>query len=376
MGLYKREIELRAKGFDALKIFLLESWVSCCNLLLTIISKFLFKKLSADVQSSKHVLVFRTGSIGDSVCALPAIAAINKYFKDASITILTNGSLTNQLSLTALLQKKYFHHAIDYSSLNTKQLLYLLKEKKFDIVIQLPQQHASIFKQIRDMFFFKLAGVKYGFGWKKTSTLLFKKVQEQYIVQSNEAETLLGILKENGIAYSGEIRFPLAIEENDEVLVLKLLAESGISINDQKLAAIVIGAKRVQNRWPLNYFKEVVQFLVNSSFKVILIGGKDDYSNAQTLTGNNVFNFCGKLSTLQSAAILAVCNFCISNDTGPMHLAYAVDTPVLSIFSSRDFPGRWFPPANKVNKVFRSNNISCSLCLSENCTDNICMKAI
>ncbi|MFX5957059.1 glycosyltransferase family 9 protein, partial [Acinetobacter baumannii] len=80
-------------------------------------------------------------------------------------------------------------------------------------------------------------------------------------------------------AYSGEIRFPLAIEENDEVLVLKLLAESGISINDQKLAAIVIGAKRVQNRWPLNYFKEVVQFLVNSSFKVILIGGKDDYSN-------------------------------------------------------------------------------------------------
>jgi heptosyltransferase-3 len=46
----------------------------------------------------------------------------------------------------------------------------------------------------------------------------------------------------------------------------------------------------------------------------------------------------------------------ISNDTGPMHLSYAVGTPVIALFSSRDFPGIWYPPQDGYNVVIRAKS--------------------
>lgn len=59
-----------------------------------------------------------------------------------------------------------------------------------------------------------------------------------------------------------------------------------------------------------------------------------------------------------------------------MHLAYTTNIPLIALFSSRDFSKRWFPPAANQNVVFRTENIACSLCLSDNCKDNKCMKMI
>ncbi len=87
-----------------------------------------------------------------------------------------------------------------------------------------------------------------------------------------------------------------------------------------------------------------------------------------------VVSFAGKLTPIQSSVLLSRCFLAISNDTGPMHLSYAVGTPVLGIFSSRDFQQKWFPP--KGNIALRNNLVPCSLCFSEVCADNICMKGI
>ncbi len=57
-----------------------------------------------------------------------------------------------------------------------------------------------------------------------------------------------------------------------------------------------------------------------------------------------------------------------------MHLSYAVGTPVIGIFSSRDFQKKWFPPEGNI--ALRNNNVPCSLCFSETCNNNICMQGI
>jgi ADP-heptose:LPS heptosyltransferase len=59
-----------------------------------------------------------------------------------------------------------------------------------------------------------------------------------------------------------------------------------------------------------------------------------------------------------------------------MHLAYAVGTPLIAIFSSRDYAGKWFPPANEKNIVFRNNDVYCSGCFSDECNNNLCIKEI
>jgi heptosyltransferase-2 len=70
------------------------------------------------------------------------------------------------------------------------------------------------------------------------------------------------------------------------------------------------------------------------------------------------------------------CKVVVSNDTGPMHLAYAAGTPVVALFSSRDYPEHWFPPENSGNTTLRLYDVHCSICLSDTCTNNICMKRI
>ena len=90
---------------------------------------------------------------------------------------------------------------------------------------------------------------------------------------------------------------------------------------------------------------------------------------------DNLIDCTGMFSPIQSGLALTKCEFVISNDTGPMHLAYTMGVKVIALFSSRDYPGLWFPPTDK-NIVLRSSNIKCSICLLESCSDNICMQAI
>ena len=64
----------------------------------------------------------------------------------------------------------------------------------------------------------------------------------------------------------------------------------------------------------------------------------------------------------------------LTNDTGTMHLAVAVRTPCVAIFSARDFPGKWIPWGNN-HKVIRKNP-DCAICFADDCQNNICMSEI
>mgnify|MGYP000235851713 CR=1 FL=1 len=148
------------------------------------------------------------------------------------------------------------------------------------------------------------------------------------------------------------------------------------NLNEDKYIAVVVGAKRKQNRWPIEYFQEVIEYIIENGYKVLLIGGVADVEITRNLKVNeNTILFCGKLTPLESASILKLCKLTITNDTGPMHISYAVDTPVVALFSARDFQNKWYPPKDK-GVVFRDNSIECRICLSEICKNNKCMKSI
>ncbi|HMN25567.1 MAG TPA: glycosyltransferase family 9 protein, partial [Ignavibacteriaceae bacterium] len=138
--------------------------------------------------------------------------------------------------------------------------------------------------------------------------------------------------------------------------------EGGISENMQHNVGLVVGAKRPQNRWPIEYFKEVAEYLLDKKYNILLFGGPEDYELAEQIKGERVFNFCGKLSPLETAEMMKYCN--------------AVGTPLIAIFSSRDYAGKWFPPVNEKNIVFRNNDVYCSGCFSDECNNNLCIKEI
>jgi len=336
------------------------------------------------INQAKKIIIFRTGSLGDSVCALPAIYSIRKNFPDAQIDILTNAGAENLVSLGALIDRTIVNEIINYFGMAKTQLFKLLKDRKYDLFIQLPQYDAGFERQIRDIFIAKALGVKYAFGWQVDSTWFLAKYQSKLISFENERDRLLRILEKNGLKSYGLV-FPLGI--SDEIkskirnVTLSLPARRGGSkgdteLNTNKNVGMVVGAKRPQNRWPIEYFKEVADYLLKQNKNILLFGGQEDFELAEKIKGDKVFNFCGKLSPLETAEMMKYCKLIISNDTGPMHLAYAVGTPLIAIFSSRDYAGKWFPPEDGENIILRNDIILCTDCFDSCKRSNECLKKI
>jgi ADP-heptose:LPS heptosyltransferase len=343
---------------------------SILNFILGVFQKILFR--NNDILSAKRILIFRTGSMGDSICALPAINSIHKNFPEAEIDILTNAGAENLVSLGALIDRSLVNEVIDYFGLEKKELAEKLKQKHYDLFIQLPQDQATITRQIRDMFIAKFLGIKNAFGWEIASTRFLAKWQARLITFVNERDRLLNILEQNGLKNYG-MEFPLGITEEIRSVVERLIEDKRLKEKD-KIVGMVVGAKREQNRWPIEYYKEVAHYLINDGYNILLFGGQEDLSLAYQIEAKNVYNFCGKLKPLESAELMKHCKLIISNDSGPMHLAYAVDTPVITIFSSRDYANKWFPPENNI--TLRNNKELCIECFDTCKKQNECIKNI
>ncbi|MCB9307751.1 MAG: glycosyltransferase family 9 protein [Lewinellaceae bacterium] len=225
------------------------------------------------------------------------------------------------------------------------------------------------------MIFFRFfIGIRSGFGWQHSRVLFFRKIQEKYLRYADERQRLNGILERNGVVKRRKDQFPFHIENHDRQKVGQVLEQ--VLYPELPAIGMVVGAKRPQNRWPVSYFNEVVRHF-SSTHNIYLFGGPEDQALVKPLIGHpNVYSFCGTLTPVQTGLFMQKCHLILSNDTGPMHIAYAFGAPVVAIFSNRDFPGRWYPPDESQHTVIRAKDIACTVCLSETCGDNICMKKI
>jgi heptosyltransferase-3 len=336
------------------------------NALINVLRFMLFRKSSAPTK----ILLFRTGSIGDNICALPSIAAVRKTFPSAQLHILTNAGGSNLVSLQHLLHEDYHNRIIDYQGYNARQLFKVIKKEKYDLIIELPQDQARLKPQVRNMIFFRLAGIRSGIGWQVNTIFSFRQVQEKKMSFISERERLLKLLAKHNI-HGEDLIFPLR-STADDIRVVDTFLER---LPSKKIVALVPGAKRLQNRYPFERFQALASWLLEKNYAVLIIGGPEDVERGTELSAvAGTFDATGKFTPAQSAIALSRCLLTISNDTGPMHLSYAVGTPVIGLFSSRDFQEKWFPPSGNI--ALRNYNVHCSLCFSETCMNNICMQGI
>src|SRR5262249_21962501 len=116
------------------------------------------------------------------------------------------------------------------------------------------------------------------------------------------------------------------------------------------------GSKMPAKRWPLDRFAAVGKRLIHE-FDVwpVVFGGAEDQPDAERLLAEwgRGYNAAGGLSVRGAALALKRCLLYVGNDTGTMHLAAAVGTPCVAVFSARDWPGRWYPYGSG-HRVFRS----------------------
>ena len=367
--------EIKIDSLSRIKLSLLFFLFISKNTIIDIFINLFFKKN----KSPKKILIFRIGSIGDGICAIPAIMNIKANFPNSHIDLLTStGKVKGLVSLENLLSPQYYDSIINYDDKSWFDLTHILISNRYNLVIHLTQQGTGLFKSLRDIFYFKfIIRVKSAFGWGVSTINIFKKTQNKFVVFDSERTRLNKILvHQYGLTLFTNHKFSFPITQNDKIFIEELFLET---IKEKKLShiAIVVGANRSSNRWPILYFREVIKEF-SSSYNIIIIGGKEDNLLANSIIDlPNTYSFCGKTTPIQSGLVLQKCLLTISNDTGPMHLSYAFGTPVVAIFSNRDYPYLWYPPNNNFNFVHRSKNIKCAICLSEVCfNNNLCMTNI
>ena len=331
----------------------------------------LFEKIH-DSSDIKVVMILRNGSIGDSICSLPSINDIKLNFPNARLILLVNSN--NNISLKNIVHPDLFDEILDYKDLNLKQLVLKIKSFNIDLFVDLSQDLASYRVQLRNLLFVRYLGIRHGFGWSVSTIKFAKRIQAKCISFENEIDRLSSVLKFNNVEISNNKEFPINLNINRR----KILNVMGESRFHKMIIVIAVGANRKSNRWPIENFKELTSLILFNypESRVILVGGSDDraLSNKIDIRSNQLINCCGKLNINETMHLIGKSRLCICNDSGLMHVSYAVKTPVIALISSWQYEGKWHPMPN-YSKVIRKN-VSCSLCYKWDCKDNICMSSI
>ena len=354
---------------ESLKIQLSLLFLHWNNSIIWLVSKLLFhSKIPAN---PKKMLIYRWGSIGDCICSLPAIHNIKIHYPNSIIDIENNCPDSNIPFMKLLLNYKYYQHIINSGRLPRNIYYSILKEKKYDIYFMLLGSKYSLIPILKRMLFIRLAGIKCMIGQEAKFVPFFRKTQAKFFNFETVTNNILNSLNKNGIPHSPPNQYPLNINEFDEKVVRQMI--SNIDSNKKNIA-LSIGGSADYKKWPIENYQAIADYL-SPNFNVFVIGGKEDFEKGNQL--KNVHNFCGKVTLMQSAVLMRFCILTVSNDTGPMHLSYAIGTPVIGLFSNWDFPNTWHPPKDEFNVALRAENIPCEVCLVEQCpNNNLCINEI
>ncbi len=120
-------------------------------------------------------------------------------------------------------------------------------------------------------------------------------------------------------------------------------------------------------RWPISYFAELAQRLQAKGYAVWLVGSAKDKEVSEkiiALGNSSCRNLCGETDLSDAIALLACASLVVSNDSGLMHIAAALDRPMLAIFGSSS--PQFTPPLSKQAQVIKLE-ISCSPCFKREC---------
>jgi heptosyltransferase-2 len=124
-------------------------------------------------------------------------------------------------------------------------------------------------------------------------------------------------------------------------------------------------------RWPAAYFAVLAQSILNAkpAASLVLLGSPSDRAIGDTIVSSaasqsHTFNWCGATSLDEAIAIISLCSKVVSNDSGLMHIAAALQVPQVAIFGSSD-PSH--TPPNSVKATIISLHLPCSPCHQREC---------
>ena len=327
--------------------------------------------------AKKNILIYRLGSLGDTIMVLPCFHQVLAAFPDSNMVLLTNKPVASKAApLEAVLGKDlFFNEIIDYpvGSRNPFLLLKLLlklRSCKFDCMVNLTAARSEGAAK-RDKIFFGLAGIKKMVGFPSEYGDFNLLTDSETGEKEWEAKRIARRIAPIGIP-------DLSLVSNwDLKLTVAETAEAGYQLSKlpdgMKIISLSPGTKMQSKDWTVTNWGALIKLLAAAlpDWALVIIGAPDEIEAANQCEAawheGQVLNICGKVSLRVCAAVLGKTSLFIGHDSGPMHLAGAMGVPIVAVFAAINIPRKWYPRGDRNQIIYHKTD--CAGCGLTVCTE-------
>ena len=285
------------------------------------------------------ILVRGTNWIGDAVMSIPALRELRRIFPDSRITLHTRSWADGLFGDAEFIDELVTFDKHRWPIKDVYDNSQFLKDDKFDLAILLPNSFESALtsfltkvprrigynKDVRGLLLTDPVAVP---EWKGRLHEVF-----YYLHLVAEVERrVLGRSTVSSVMPEGR----LEISDERKAEARRMLEKAGVDAGKKIVAVVAGSANSPEKRWPVENFATVIDRLRGDvDANVVLIGTKDEADVAKRvieLSKQRPVDMTGKTNLGEAAAILAVVDLVISNDTGLAHVAPAIGTNTIAIF--------------------------------------------
>lgn len=305
---------------------------------------------NSDRRKMKKILIIQTAFLGDVVLATALLEKLHYFYPEAELYFLLRKGNEALLKGHPWLKQVFIWNKAANKYPSLMRLLFKIRKEKFDLVLNVQRFGATGLLTV-------LAGGRETVGFNKNPFSIFfsRRYPHQVNAGKHEIERNQALIASITDLAPAKPRLYPSTRDFEHVTALKsmpYICVAPTSVWFTKQFPVVQWALLL-DRLPITY-------------KVYLLGSPADKDQAEEIMKQTrhkqVLNLCGQLSLLQSAALMqdAVLNYV--NDSGPMHLASALNAPTCAIYCST-VPGFGFGPlADFAEIVEKEESLYCRPC--------------
>ena len=333
----------------------------------------------------RKILLIKLSAVGDVVHTIPVLNKLRQRYPDAQIDWLVSSTIAEFLgphpaitNVIEFIREDWAKPWRPASLANSARLAGRLRAAKYDLVIDLQGQLRSGLLALATG-----APVRIGFGkpiarrWEELSRKLPDEARKHAWQGAREGSWLayshvipLPSLEVHAVDRylavgpmlglddgAADFSFPIPHEATDRIGALLHYYD----IANAKLVALAPGTIWETKQWQSEGFAEVARHFLQKGFAVTLIGAPREHAlcDAVAALAPGAINLAGETTLPELAALIQRSAICVTNDSGPMHLAVALGRPVVSIFGPTN--PMWAGPYHRADAILQAS-VPCAPC--------------
>lgn len=293
-----------------------------------------------------NILVIQTAFTGDAVLGTSVLETLHAQFPQARISYLVRKGNESLFTGHPYL---YGTAVWDKSGAKLRNLLRMartLRRNRYDLVVNLQRFASSGF-----LAAYSGAGDIRGFDKNPLSFLFHKKLPHSLTDGRHETERNFGLVKDIAPVYKGPRLYPTPAQAEKVKRTKPYICLAPASVWHTK-------------QWPAAHWAELIE-LLGGETDILLTGGKGDAALCDEInrqSGGRAENVAGKYSLLESAALVAGAEVTVSNDSAPVHLASAMNAPVIEIYCSTVPAFGFYPLSDRMQVIETGEPLACRPC--------------